>query len=138
SRSCRGELCPDPRRLSHLPGESVRPRLRHPTRRRTLRRHPGTPVDRSASQVTREPRVFPLAMVATSQYGVGAHSGSEVLCQRFCTIHQRLLKVRMKTWPLEITSEELVDSPGPSEFVRRTSNFGFAASTSVSPLFMSR
>ncbi len=52
--------------------------------------------------------------------------------------HQRFLKVRMKIWPLEITIDELEPSPAPSEFVARSSNFGFAAITSVSPFFISK
>jgi hypothetical protein len=38
--------------------------------------------------------------------------------------------------PSAITTEELVCSPAPSELTASTSNFGLAARTTVSPLFI--
>src|SRR5687767_9924175 len=51
----------------------------------------------------------------------------------FGLMHHRCLKVRMKISPFEMASEELVPTPGPSEFLARTSYLGLAAKTRVWP-----
>ena len=54
--------------------------------------------------------------------------------QRGLPMHHRCLKVRMKTSPLEIASEEFVSSPLPSSLTVSSSYLGLAARTTVSPL----
>ena len=74
-------------------------------------------------------RVLNLTVVASS---IDPRSGN---CY-FAPMHHKCLKVRMKMSPLEMASEEFVDSPLPSELTASNSYLGLAAKTSVSPLRM--